>query len=248
MRYNHKIRSTLNRIITYLRPKPAKIPTAAIEILSTINGKTISDQFNDLYYRTQREMSYRGIPVLKNPCDLWVTMELFWALKPCVLIETGTAQGGSATFYADIAKALDIDCKIITVDVNPKWNYDPDTRGITSLVGYSTDPSISNVIRMMVIAERNRHDRAVILTLDSDHSEVNVLEELRLYSDLVTTGSYAIVEDTNVNGHPSYPDHGPGPWEAVQKFLMEDNRFQIDMDCQRHFLTFNPQGWLKRVL
>jgi cephalosporin hydroxylase len=248
MRYHHRFRSTLNRAIAYLRPKPAKIPTAASEILSTINGTTIADQFNDLYYRTRREMSYRGIPVLKNPCDLWVTMELFWILRPCVVIETGTAQGGSATFYADMAKALDIDCRIVTVDINPKWSYDPNTRGITSLVGYSTDPGISREIRTTVIAERNKHDRAVILTLDSDHSEVNVLEELRLYSDLVTPGSYAIVEDTNVNGHPSYPDHGPGPWEAVHKFLAENRHFQIDRDCQRHFLTFNPGGWLKRVM
>jgi cephalosporin hydroxylase len=192
-------------------------------------------------------MSYRGIPVLKNPCDLWVAMELLWRLKPCVLIETGTAQGGSATFYSDMAKALGIACTIITVDINPKWSYDPSTRGITSLVGYSTDPRVAEEVRIAVKAERSKHDRAVMLMLDSDHSEGNVLAELRLYSDLVTPGSYAIVEDTNVNGHPSYPDHGPGPWEAVQKFLAENRNFQVDTDCQRHFLTFNPGGWLKRV-
>jgi cephalosporin hydroxylase len=87
----------------------------------------------------------------------------------------------------------------------------------------------------------------VLVVLDSEHSEANVLQELRLYADLVTPGSYVIVEDTNVNGHPSFPEHGPGPWEAVQKFLAEDRRSRPDLECQRHLLMFNPQGWLRRV-
>ena len=192
-------------------------------------------------------MSYRGIPVLKNPCDLWVMMELFWSLKPAAVVETGTAHGGSATFYADTAKAFALDCRVITIDINPKWSYDPASKDILSLVGYSTDERIHQEARSEVEQARRKRDGAVLVILDSEHSAANVLQELRLYAGLVTPGSYVVVEDTNVNGHPSFPDHGPGPWEAVQTFLSEDERFRVDLDCQRHLLTFNPNGWLQRV-
>jgi cephalosporin hydroxylase len=87
----------------------------------------------------------------------------------------------------------------------------------------------------------------VMVTLDSDHSQDNVARELQLYSRHVTLNSYLIVEDTNVNGHPSSPDHGPGPWEAVMDFVATNGGFEIDRSCQRHMLTFFPDGWLKRV-
>jgi cephalosporin hydroxylase len=247
VRYRHRLHSTLNRIAGYLRPKPALIPTSATELLGTVRGREIAEQFNDLYYRSSRSMSYRGIPVLKNPCDLWVTMELLWTLRPAAIVETGTAHGGSATFYADIAKMFGLDCRVVTIDINPKWSYDPQSKGIVSLVGYSTDEKIAEQVRSAVHAAREHRDGAVLLMLDSEHSEANVLAELRLYAGLVTPGSYAIVEDSNINGHPSFPEHGPGPWEAVQKFLAEDPRFRADLECQRHLLTFNPHGWLRRV-
>ena len=58
---------------------------------------------------------------------------------------------------------------------------------------------------------------------------------------------WAIRKDTNVNGHPSSPKHGPGPWEAVQRFLASNPDFERDTACERHLLTFFPSGWLKRV-
>lgn len=58
-------------------------------------------------------------------------VELFQHVKPSVLIETGTHRGGSAPFYADI-----------TIDINPKWSFDPADKGIISIVGYSSDESV----------------------------------------------------------------------------------------------------------
>jgi cephalosporin hydroxylase len=100
------------------------------------------------------------------------------------------------------------------------------------------------------VLERVRAEAAgeetVMVILDSDHSREHVLAELRGYADLVTPGSYLIVEDTNVNGNPVFPDHGPGPMEAVEAFLGEDARFAVDTRPERLLLTFNPRGYLRR--
>jgi cephalosporin hydroxylase len=86
-----------------------------------------------------------------------------------------------------------------------------------------------------------------MVVLDSDHSEAHVLQEIRRYSPLVQVGDYLVVEDTNVNGHPAYPGFGPGPMEAVEKFLAESSEFAVDARCERFLLTMNPRGYLKRV-
>lgn len=133
---------------------------------------------------------------------------------------------------------------VITIDLYPKPNR-PQHERLTYLSGSSTDPKIvSEVTRRIRDADKSA---SVLVLLDSDHSREHVLDELRLYSPLVTPGSYVIVEDTNLNGHPVWPDFGPGPMEAVDTFLSENDDFVIDSSREKFYLTWNPKGYLKRV-
>jgi len=74
----------------------------------------------------------------------------------------------------------------------------------------------------------------------------HVAGELELYHPFVTSGSYLIVEDTNLNGHPVEPEHGPGPMEAMQAFLPAHPEFAHDSAMDKFLMTFNPKGFLKR--
>jgi cephalosporin hydroxylase len=247
---NYRLRLFLNRAINFFRPKPRYAPLTVDQIMASQEGLDLIQRFNDFYYSSgiSQKLNWRGIEMIKNPCDLWIIVELMQRLRPAIILETGTHYGGSAIFYADMANILDIPCIIITIDINPKWIIDPKTKNIISLVGYSTDLSIVQKVKVTVKQHSETNPGHIVVILDSDHSEANVLKELELYSHLVTLDSYIIVEDTNINGHPSAPSHGPGPWEAVDRFLANNSNFIPDRNCERFLLTFNPRGWLKRVM
>jgi cephalosporin hydroxylase len=239
------LRYVAHKARSLVRPAQPQKPLSVEEIARSSEALGIVERFNDFYYMScvNGDLNWQGVPVSKNPCDLWMMAELIQRLRPSVIIETGTNFGGSAVFYADMMKLSGIGGTVVTIDVNPKWSIDPRTRKIESLVGYSTE--VNTIARVRKILGESRGHTIVVL--DSDHSEVNVSEELKLYSGFVTKNSYLVVEDTNVNGHPSALDHGPGPYEAVQKFLSTNKQFMIDRDCERFLLTFNPSGWLKRI-
>jgi len=129
---------------------------------------------------------------------------------------------------------------VVTIDVKERPQRPAHPR-ITYLTGSSTAREI-----VREVEDRARSADSVLVLLDSDHSEAHVREELRLYSPLVTPGSYLIVEDTNVNGHPVTFDYGPGPMEAVETFLSERSDFEVDRSRERLLMTFNPEGFLRR--
>jgi cephalosporin hydroxylase len=89
---------------------------------------------------------------------------------------------------------------------------------------------------------------------DSNHTEEQVLKELKLYTNLVTKNSYCIVFDTIVIQMPDefYKDR---PWEknnnpkrTVDKFLKETTDFVVDQEIDnRLLLSISPSGYMKRI-
>lgn len=208
--------------------------------------RIITNQFHRMYYhtpvpvRTWENTRWLGRRVLKCPLDLWIYQELFDEIRPDVVVECGTAGGGSAWYFAGLFDLIG-NGRIVTVDVVDPGNR-PQHERITYLTGSSIDPEVVEQVR-----SRIRADERVMVVLDSDHSMPHVLEELRAYQDLVSPGSYLVVEDSCINGHPVVPFFGPGPWEAVEAFLRETDAFVRDKEREKFFLTFNPGGYLRRV-
>ena len=220
------------------RTQPVAEPPAAVR-------EAIRDQFHRLYYhvstQTWKDTWYRGILTYKCPTDMWVYQELIDTLRPGLVVETGTFRGGSALFIADRLETLGRG-EVVTIDVDVQPDR-PEHPRLTYLEGSSVAEEILEEVRRRIPTDGS----PVLVILDSDHSEAHVSAELRAYAPIVTVGSYLVVEDTNVNGHPAVPDHGPGPFEAVQAFLATDPGFEVDPRCERYYLTQNPSGYLRRV-
>ena len=64
---------------------------------------------------------------------------------------------------------------------------------------------------------------------------------------VVPVDSYPIAQDANVNGHPGLPTFGPGPMEAIAKFLATHNEFVRSRQCERLLISFCPGGCLLRT-
>jgi cephalosporin hydroxylase len=201
----------------------------------------VCDEFHRHYYdsRVWFETYWLRVPVQKCPLDLWIYQELLVELRPDLIVETGTAAGGSALYLAGICDLLGHG-HVVTIDLVEAER--PTHPRISYLSGSSTDPAIIAAVRAEAV-----HVDSVLVTLDSDHAAEHVLAELHAYAPLVTLGSYLIVEDTNINGRPVLPEHGPGPAEAVAAFLANQADFVVDERREKFGMTFNPGGYLQRV-
>ena len=200
--------------------------------------KITADFMHQLYPQSLGAATWRGIKISKTPLDLWVYQELICRVRPDWLIETGSRWGGSACYFADVM-ALLRHGMVISVEAR---NMDlPAHERVHWLHGYSTTAAVVERVANLVAGAGT-----VLVSLDSAHRKRHVLAELDLYAPLVTPGSYLVVEDTAINGHPVKPDFGPGPAEALAEWLPQHPEFRADRKCEKWLATYNPGGWLQR--
>lgn len=225
----------------------AAVLVAAVYVHGAHQG-TVAERFHKYFYYSEdtwRENRWLGLTTLQNPNDVWITQEILHEVRPDVVVETGTGYGGSALIWAMVLQQVNPDASVITVDIEDRIQDARDfplfQEKVEFLQGGSTDPELFAAVQQRVAGKK------VLVILDSDHSEEHVLRELQLYSQLVSVGSYLIVQEGNVNGHPVFPSHGPGPMEALEAFLAERDDFEPDQSRERLILTLHPKGYLKRA-
>jgi cephalosporin hydroxylase len=127
--------------------------------------------------------------------------------------------------------------QVVTIDVTDRSDQ-PARDTVTYLHGSSTAPEIRAEVESIV--RQHSDSPTVMVVLDGPQDAEHVLEELRIYHELVGPGSYLIVDDTNVNSDPVEPGFGPGPTEAIETFLSENDAFFVRTDMEKFHLTFNP--------
>jgi len=214
----------------------------------------ITSRFHRLVYEAGSKgvswggATYMGTKMWKWPCDLQLYQELVWDLKPWLIIETGTAFGGSALYFAHLLDALGHG-KVVSVDVTEVQQSWPKHPRIAYISGKSSvDPNTLAEVRSYYNWHSERHTGShpnTLVILDSDHKKEHVLAELEAYSRFVNPGSWLVVEDTNVNGHPVYPEHGPGPQEALDVWLPKHEDYKVDEARAAKYL-FSMHTWLRR--
>jgi cephalosporin hydroxylase len=208
----------------------------------------VIDRFHNTYYRhpdSWPKNTFLGYPIQQCPLDLHLYQEIMVRHQPRFVLQTGVAAGGSLLYFASILDLMGADSDVVVVGVDVTLGDRVRSLShprIHLVKGSSTDADTVERVKELLPAAGG------LVSLDSDHTQPHVAAELKIYPDLVAVGSYLVVEDTNINGHPVAPGWGPGPFEAVEEFLAEDNRFVRDDELwRRNLFSHHQYGWLKRV-
>jgi len=186
-----------------------------------------------IFNRGRNEPYWRGIHLLKFPTDLILYAEKILDLKPDYIVETGTAYGGSALFFADML-TLSGGKKVFSIDINPAGT--PAHPMIEYIVGSSIDKEIVTRIKNEVSGSE------VMVVLDSNHSTKHVRQELRLWNHVVTKGQYMVVEDCYTRAIIPYK-----PYAAVEWFLGRVKNFKLDPIEEKFLVAVTRHGWLLKI-
>ena len=200
----------------------------------------LSEVLQGMQDRLMAKSTYGGIRTLKNPVDFWMYQEIIHEMKPDFIIEIGNHRGGSALAFAHWLDQLGHG-QVIAVDLSHEEiaREARDHPRITFLEGAASELH-------QTVADVVGESAKVIVIEDSSHEFDNTLEILRLYSCLVSVGSYFIVED-GICHHGLEVGPAPGPYEAVHAFLEENQDFEIDRGREDFLITWNPCGYLRRI-
>lgn len=207
--------------------------------------KGIVNAFHALYFYSEKTWNFsmtqwQGVPLFHTPLDLWVAQEIIYETKPDVIIETGSALGGSALFFVSVfgGRVFSIDSQ--QDGMEPRITHPR----IEFIKGSSLDEEI--IARLKKECEGKR----VMVFLDSNHFAEHVAKELKIYSEFVSPDCYLWVHDTMLGGNPvtdPFMNDDPGPMKAVKEFMQESNTFVADASREKFMITFSPNGWLKKM-
>jgi len=189
------------------------------------------------------KVRWMGVPMFKNVLDAWIYQEIVYEVSPDVVIEIGSKYGGSTKYFANLLDLLGKGI-VISIDIDRSL-YKLNHNRVKIFTGSSSEPEIISEVAKLC------ENKKVLVVQDGDHKKKQVLEDLNNYSRFVSTGSYFIVED----GIVDLFHHGDGlgfkdkgPLSAVEEFLKQNTHFAVDSMQERYLLTYNPKGFLKRII
>lgn len=200
------------------------------------------------------QTNWLGEPCLQTPEDLITFQEIVFQTRPRFIIEVGVAWAGSLLFHGSMMQLLG-GSKVIGIDIfipddlkERIYRHDVSQR-IELIDAASTESTTVEKVTALL-----GDSKEVMVHLDSNHTCNHVLEELHLYSPLVGKGQYLICGDTIIEQIPSQTHRlrpwGPGnnPQTALNIFLKEQNRFEVDRQFDKKRLLVNQPGGFLRCI
>jgi cephalosporin hydroxylase len=233
------------------RSKPRRLSSRVFgEAAEIIDGRPdqptpvpddLRSAFTDAVWRNLpwRHTTWLGAPVHTAPTDLLAYQEILSGVRPDWIIEVGTSDEGRAGFLVSICELLGHG-RVLSIRDPAGDDPAPHPR-LLCCSGAPLDPATREHARTVV----GTGNAVVVLGACGDRA--TTAAQFEAYADLVGVGSYVVVTDTIVNGHPVWTAFGAGPAEAVKQILNRHGEFVADPAMEKYAFSFNPGGFLRRV-
>ena len=244
--------------------RTCRLQSAGKESLCDLYSKEAFELLTKQWLKTGWNLKYTycftwlGRPIIQLPEDLVRVQEVIYSVQPDVIVETGTAHGGSAVFYASLCRLVGRG-RVISVDVEIRAHnrrYIEShalSSSITLIEGDSANAATFDKVRRLVGAKES-----VLVILDSCHTKEHVGKELELYHTLVTPGSYIVAADGIMEILNDVPQ-GKSGWKADNpaaatlefaanhpEFVLEQPRWPFCENNLDQNITYWPKAWLRR--
>ena len=202
----------------------------------------LRDVFTNAYHRSLawHETRWLGRQVPNAPTDLVAYQEILAEVRPDWVIETGRQNGGRAWFLATVCDLLGHG-EVISIGAHSRKDL-PSHPRIRCLTAAAHEPEARRLVDEIVGDEPH-----ALVILGSRTRRERTRREFEAFAPLVPVGSYVIVEHTVLNGFPVDASFGPGPREALRRIMNLHGEFLADSTRERHTLTFNQGGFLRRI-
>lgn len=186
------------------------------------------------------KVEYKGIKAIRCPFDYVIYQMIIWEVKPDLIIEIGTNTGGGALYLADL---LDLtgQGEVHSIDLTIKSS--------PAVAAHNRIKLFSGGWEAYDLALATGFERVLIIE-DASHLYEHTAGALEKFHDLVTPGSYFIVEDGIVNELGLEKEYHGGPLKAIREFLPKHPEYVVDRKWCDFFgvnATFNVKGYLKKV-
>lgn len=195
---------------------------------------------NTIYYGHQK-IKYKGIQAIRCPFDYVIYQMILHEVRPDLIIEIGTNNGGSAIYLSDLMDNFNIEGEIHSIDINN-----------------SAKENVRNYKRIQLFTEGwEKYDldltksfNKVLVIEDAAHTYSCTMGAIEKFAPVVSKESYLIVEDGIIDDLGMKEKFNGGPLKALREFLPMHPEFIVDRNWCDMFgknATFNVNGYLKKV-
>lgn len=197
-------------------------------------------------------ISYRGLPMAKDPLDLVLHEILLYELQPRTIVELGAYTGASALWMADRIRAFGVDARVLAIDIDLSLVDEAagSREGIRFIEGDCN--RIHDVLPPAFLQDLPHP----LVLIDDAHVNIDGVYS-HFHEHAFRSGDYLIIEDTIPWIPGTFGDSdcdrewGDWKWQEIRKFFADhDSAYRVDRyytDFFGYNGTWNWNGFVKRV-
>lgn len=191
-------------------------------------------------FHGHKKVTYKDVKAIRCPFDYVMYQMIIFKVKPDLIIEIGTNEGGGALYLADLLTLLGKG-EVHAIDIN----NNADRRAHDhSRIKFFTDGWENYSL------ENTKGFETILVIEDAAHSYECTRGAMDKFASVVSVGSYFIIEDGIVNDLEMEKLFEGGPLKAIREFLPNHPEYIVDREYCDMFgknATFNVNGYLKRI-